>query len=108
MKMLVAVTALLLTATAASAAPGTCTQAAAEKSAILALTKALDGDVFESTVSLASADDRNYVLSVSFSKYHVDDSTGEEALIPCGLTVPVTKSGCQAKIQLDDNMMCFQ
>lgn len=108
MKILIAVAAFLLTATAASAAPGACTQAEAEKSAILALTKALDGDVFESSVNLASQDNRTYVLSVSFSKYHLDDSTGEEALIPCGLTVPVKKSGCEAKIQLDDNMMCFQ
>lgn len=109
MKLLIIGLALSLAAPCTFAdSRGSYTQVGAERAAILALTNVLQGDVFGAEVKLHSADAKQYVLGVSFSKYHRDDSSGEMALVPCQITIPVLKKTGKAEIQIDDNLMCFQ
>lgn len=91
-----------------AASQGEYTQVDAERSAILALTQEMEGDVFGAEVTVKSSDSEQFVLDIYFAKYHQDDSIDDMGLIPCYITVPVSKQTGAAEIQIDDNLLCFQ
>jgi hypothetical protein len=99
--------AVVLFANFASAAQvGPCSQVEAEKSAVLALTNTMKGDVFGSELKLNPSNASTFIFEIGFLRYHQDE--GQVGLIPCNITVPVNKVTCNAEIQVDNNLVCFQ